>query len=232
MTTRIVTDGASRGNPGPGGWAALIVRDDQVEEIGGHELHTTNNRMELRAAIEGLQRVAPDEAVEIVTDSQYLRRGLTEWLPAWQRRGWKTASGAPVENQDLWRTLAGLAGQRVSWQQVRGHAGHPENERADAIATAYAQGKAPPPPPASLEAPAADPAAEAFAAQVQTRRPAKKTYLSLVGDQLMRHTAWEDCRLRVHGVRGARYKKCTSAADEIATVQAWGLSVEQLLHLD
>ena len=146
---RIITYGACRRNPGPGGWAALIIREGEgeqallVEEIGGHEPHTTNNRMELRAAIEGLRRLPPDTQVQIVADSQYLVRGMTEWLPRWKRRGWRTASGNPVENRDLWAELNRLAGDRVVWEHVRGHAGHPENERANALAQAYALRKEP-----------------------------------------------------------------------------------------
>ncbi|HHX42149.1 MAG TPA: ribonuclease HI, partial [Armatimonadetes bacterium] len=153
---RIITDGACSGNPGPGGWAAIIIRDGEVEELGGYEPQTTNNRMEMRAAIEGLRRVPADAPVHIVSDSTYLIKGMTQWLRAWKARGWVTAAGTPVLNQDLWEELDRLVGTRVTWELVKGHSGHPENERADTIAQAFSQGKTPPahcPPPAAAPAP-------------------------------------------------------------------------------
>jgi ribonuclease HI len=246
MTIRIITDGACRGNPGPGGWAALIIRSDhtgqtdqtdQVEEIGGYEPETTNNRMELRAAIEGLRRVPTNAEVVIVTDSRYVMRGMTEWLAGWQRRGWQTSTGTPVRNRDLWQTLADLVGQRATWQHVYGHTGDPYNERANDLAQAYAAGKRPPPAPPELAAPVAGSTArsptgqQALGQQVAASRPARRTYLSLVHGDLARHSTWDDCRMRVHGVSGARYKKCTSPEEEIATVTAWGLPSDALLEI-
>jgi ribonuclease HI len=229
---RIVTDGACKGNPGPGGWAALIIRDDGVEELGGHEPHTTNNRMELRAAIEGLQNVPPNVAVQVVTDSTYLLNGITKWLRGWLRRGWKTVNGKPVENSDLWQRLAALVSERneqVQWQHVYGHTGDPANERANALAQAYAAGRQPGKASPTLAAQVDSVVSQELVEQVTAQRPTARTYLSLLGDDLQRHLTWDDCRARVHGVPGARYKKCSSAAEEIATVRGWGLPADALL---
>jgi ribonuclease HI len=131
----IYTDGACSGNPGPGGWGAILTSGQHEREICGGEPHTTNNRMEMTAAIRALEALKRPCRVELHTDSQYLRQGITEWLPGWKARGWKTADKKPVKNDDLWRELdAARARHEVSWRWVKGHAGHPMNERADALA--------------------------------------------------------------------------------------------------
>lgn len=131
----IYTDGACRGNPGPGGWGVLLRANGRERELCGGEPHTTNNRMELTAAIEGLSVLRRPCRVALYTDSEYLRRGIVEWLEGWKRAGWRTAARKPVKNEDLWRRLDEVAaGHQVEWHWVRGHAGHPENERADALA--------------------------------------------------------------------------------------------------
>lgn len=133
----IYTDGACAGNPGPGGWAAILVADGWRREISGYEPLTTNNRMELRAAIEALRVLRVPCAVDLFTDSQYLRNGMESWLATWKRNGWKTAARQPVKNVDLWQALDRLAGRhRIRWHWLRGHVGHAENERADALANA------------------------------------------------------------------------------------------------
>jgi ribonuclease HI len=132
---QIYTDGACRGNPGPGGWGALLRYGDSEREIHGGERHTTNNRMELTAAIRALQALRASCRVDVYTDSEYVRKGITEWLAGWKRRGWRTADRKPVKNADLWELLdAEAARHQVSWHWVRGHNGHPENERADQLA--------------------------------------------------------------------------------------------------
>jgi ribonuclease HI len=134
----IYTDGSARGNPGPGGWGAILVDGDTVREIGGREDHTTNNRMELSAAINALENARGNEVV-VNTDSEYVMKGITEWIYDWQRRGWKTASKKPVLNQDLWQELlVATEGKNIEWKYVRGHVGHKTNERADVIATEFA----------------------------------------------------------------------------------------------
>lgn len=131
----IYTDGACTGNPGPGGWAAVIDEAGERRELTGGEPQTTNNRMELMAVIRGLASLERASVVRVVTDSQYVAKGMTSWIHGWRRKGWKTASGAPVKNRDLWEELDRVAGDhKVTWEWVKGHDGHPENERADALA--------------------------------------------------------------------------------------------------
>jgi len=131
----LYTDGACRGNPGPGGWAAVLSHDGREKELNGYEKDTTNNRMELTAVINGLEALRRPSEVRIVTDSQYVMKGVTEWMDNWKRRGWRTAARKPVANVDLWQRLdRALERHRVDWRWVRGHAGHDGNERADALA--------------------------------------------------------------------------------------------------
>ena len=131
----IYTDGACKGNPGPGGWGALLVYKGAEKELWGGDPNTTNNRMELMAAIAGLVALTRPCSVKLVTDSQYVMKGIQEWLPNWKKRGWKTASKEPVKNADLWQKLDEEVNRhQVSWQWVRGHTGHPGNERADQLA--------------------------------------------------------------------------------------------------
>ena len=133
----IFTDGACRGNPGPGGWAAILRYRSTEKALSGFAAETTNNRMEMTAAIEGLEALKRPCRVRLYSDSQYLRDGITKWINEWKRRGWRTAGKQPVKNIDLWQRLdAAAARHTVSWIWVRGHAGHPENERADALARA------------------------------------------------------------------------------------------------
>ena len=131
----IFTDGACRGNPGPGGWGALLVYEGQERELYGGEKETTNNRMELTAAIRSLEALKRPCQIRLTTDSTYVMKGITEWVPGWIRKGWRTAGGAPVKNVDLWQALmAAQADHQLEWQWVKGHAGHPGNERADLLA--------------------------------------------------------------------------------------------------
>ena len=136
-TIDIFTDGACSGNPGPGGWGAILRSGAHERELQGGEAATTNNRMEMMAAIAALEALKRPSKVRLHTDSSYLKDGITKWLPQWKRRGWKTADKKPVKNVDLWQRLAAaLEPHQVEFIWVRGHAGHPENERADALARA------------------------------------------------------------------------------------------------
>jgi ribonuclease HI len=136
----IYTDGACSGNPGPGGWAAILSFNGSEKEISGGELHTTNNRMEIRAAIEGLNALKRACVVDLFTDSQYVRQGITSWMSNWKRRGWRTADNKPVKNEDLWRELDEAASRhKVSWHWVKGHADDPINIRVDELAVAALQ---------------------------------------------------------------------------------------------
>ncbi|MCR6633232.1 MAG: ribonuclease HI [Magnetospirillum sp.] len=135
QAVQLFTDGACSGNPGPGGWGVILRYKGVEKELYGGENPTTNNRMEMMAVISGLNALTRSCTVEVYTDSEYVKKGMTEWLRGWKARGWKTADKKPVKNDDLWKALDEAAGRhRVSWHWVRGHAGHPENERADELA--------------------------------------------------------------------------------------------------
>lgn len=147
MKVTLYTDGSSRGNPGPGGWAAILITESEVIELGGYEEKTTNNRMELTGAIRGLKEIGPHMSVkdlEVCTDSEYVKKGISEWIEGWMKKGWKTSTKKPVLNQDLWEELYKEerrlkdTGANVRWTYVPGHAGVPLNERADVIATSCA----------------------------------------------------------------------------------------------
>jgi ribonuclease HI len=239
----VFTDGAAKGNPGPGGWGAIIATPDgRVRELGGRAAHATNNQMELTAVIEALRHLRrTSERIALYADSTYVIHGITEWVHGWRRRGWTTAQGQPVLNRDLWEDLLTLVSERgrggITWHYVPGHAAVPGNERADAIACAFASGKRPALhdgpligyPVALYDLPddTALPARRAGAA-APTKQPAY-SYLSLVNGQPARHATWAECERRVKGVSGARYKKAMSAADESAILAAWGCSPDQLL---
>ena len=140
QSVTLYTDGACSGNPGPGGWGVVLSQTNQdgsetMTELSGGDVHTTNNRMEMMAAIEGLRVLAPQTSVTLYTDSTYVKDGITRWIKNWKARGWKTAANQPVKNQDLWESLDALTGNlQISWQWVKGHSGVPGNEKADQLA--------------------------------------------------------------------------------------------------
>lgn len=137
---QLITDGACLGNPGPGGWAAILRYNEHKKELWGSEPQTTNNRMELRAAIEGLRALKEGCAVEVVTDSEYLKNGITTWIHGWKRKGWMTAAKKPVINQDLWKALDAEASRHeTTWVWTKGHADHTDNNRCDELATRAAR---------------------------------------------------------------------------------------------
>ena len=134
-SVQIYTDGACKGNPGPGGWGALMVAGNNQKELWGGESNTTNNRMELMAAIQALESLTRPCLVQLNSDSSYVLKGITDWMPNWKKRGWKTAARAPVKNEDLWRRLdASIARHEIEWKWVKGHSGDTGNDRADALA--------------------------------------------------------------------------------------------------
>jgi ribonuclease HI len=147
MIQKIYTDGACSGNPGAGGWGVVVYFDNgTVHELGGGDPATTNNRMEMQAAIAALEffrNFGQSEVVALYTDSEYVKNGITKWLPGWKKKGWKTSTGKPVLNQDLWEQLDQLDSPKVEWRYVRGHSGDPGNERCDVIARSFSQGKLP-----------------------------------------------------------------------------------------
>ncbi|WP_260484312.1 ribonuclease HI [Sphingomicrobium flavum] len=139
-TVHIFTDGACKGNPGPGGWGAVMRWNGEERELSGGDVETTNNRMEMMAAIEALNALKRPCTVILTTDSVYLRDGITKWIHGWKKNGWRTAAKKPVKNADLWQSLEEAAARHeVTWEWVKGHAGHPENERADELATSQAK---------------------------------------------------------------------------------------------
>jgi len=240
----VFTDGAAKGNPGPGGWGAIVITPaGRVTELGGGSPHTTNNRMELSGAIAALEHVAGQPGpVAIYTDSTYVIQGITQWVWAWRKRGWKTAQGGDVLNRELWEQLSGLVGARargeLKWHWVRGHIGTPGNERADQISVAFAMQE-----PADLYVGPLEgyalsilelpddttlpkrPAGVTLTARTKT---AAYSYLSVVNGVAMRHVTWAECERRVKGQSGARFKKATSAADEAAILSGWGIDPHRL----
>lgn len=178
---KLYTDGACSGNPGPGGWGVVVYfQDGSVYEMGGGEAQTTNNRMEMQAAIQALKLLAAtgqNQPVTIYTDSEYLKKGITQWIKGWKKKGWKTSEGKAVLNQDLWEHLDTLNSKQVDWQYVRGHAGDIGNERCDAIARAFANGRTP-----TLKQPAGS---EAFGSEATNGSGYEKLQSSDVSSDLL-----------------------------------------------
>ncbi|MGK5082248.1 ribonuclease HI [Bdellovibrionota bacterium FG-1] len=234
----IFADGACSGNPGPGGWGAIVATPDgQVSELGGADRQTTNNKMELTATIRALGLIRDqDGLVDVFTDSVYVIRGITQWIWGWRKNGWKSAEGKEVLNQELWKALSATLGARrtkfpnskVDWKWVRGHSGVPGNERVDQIAVSFCQGV----PtrlyrgallgygvaiydiPENTETPDLKPRNEVKAQAY--------SYLSVVGNTPMRHKTWPECERRVKGQSGAKFKKALTAEDEAGILQSWG----------
>jgi len=241
MPTVVFADGAAKGNPGPGGWGAIVVTPDgRVTELGGSEPHTTNNRMELSAAIEALRHVGPSPGpVAVHTDSTYVIRGIRDWIHGWRGRGWRTKEGGDVVNRDLWETLAALERRigDVTWHYVRGHRGIPGNERADEIANAFAAGRRPTlyrgplirygvavlDIPDDTRVPV-----RSAGAPPASRRKQPHSYVSVVDGRAARHTTWAECERRVKGRPGARYKKAMTPAEEEAILHSWGFSPDDV----
>jgi ribonuclease HI len=253
-TITIFADGAATGNPGPGGWGAIIVTPDgKVTELGGGVPHTTNNKMELTAVIEALRDLRDLHGkVTLYSDSTYVVRGISQWIRAWKRRGWKTIEGSAVLNRDLWETLDRLVSERglpdaVTWCHVPGHAGVGGNERADQIARAYATSRQ----PDLYRGPLCEYPENILAFADHANRTAAKSsgggtgsgkgggrgrgkgkaaysYLSVVDGKPMRHKTWAECEERVRGKSRALFKKASNPRDEIDILRAWGFSLEDL----
>lgn len=215
---RVYTDGACTGNPGPGGWGMRIRHPDgRVKEYGGAENPSTNNRMELRAVIEALRHTQDEEDVFIVTDSEYVRQGITSWLKGWKARGWMTLAKKPVLNQDLWKELDLLLRDNATFGYTAGHAGDPDNERCDRIAVAFSQGK-----PVDL----ADGIDCTPFAPLRKKSKGPVVYLSFLKGDLRRHATWAECEQRVKGQKGALYKKCRGREEEAEVLKKWGLPAD------
>lgn len=229
-TATIFCDGASKGNPGPGGWGAVVVYPERsrgvdgkaVKEIGGAQAHTTNNAMELTAAIEGLRAVSSKE-VTVYTDSAYVVEGITKWVHQWEKNGWKTRKNEEISNFWLWEALMIEAGEKkVEWKRVSGHSGVWGNERADAIAQSFATKRVPKLFVGELSKYHGKP----FDIAVDTKKKEAKdekrarqnikaySYVSLVNGILKVHKTWAECEREVKGKSNARFKKAVSAGEE------------------
>jgi ribonuclease HI len=233
------TDGAAKGNPGPGGWGAVVlVGGAAVRELGGSGGATTNNRMEMTAAIEALdwlREAAPADAprITIATDSTYVMRGVTEWLPGWKKRGWKTKDGGEVANRDLWEKLdrSVSASGRIKWRYIPGHAGFPGNDRADQIASDFALGRSPKLYEGPFEGyglellrlPAEGAPIRSASRDSKSRsKSGAHSYVSIVDGIVAKHATWSECERRVKGRAGAKFRKTASAADERELLREWG----------
>lgn len=242
----IFTDGACTGNPGPGGWAAIVARPEgTVQELGGGSDSTTNNRMELMGAIQALKYLNASKknsssgdtplapSVIIYTDSVYVIRGITQWIWGWRKRGWKNSEGEDVLNRDLWeelsRQVAALKPTPLEWKYVRGHTGVPGNERCDVIAVSFAngkwvdlfQGRLLKYEHAIYDLPPDEPLPEMKS--YNKEKTAAFSYLSVVGGIVVRHPDWASCERRVKGQSGAKFKKAMSSSDEASILKTWGL---------
>lgn len=235
----IHTDGACSGNPGPGGWAAIIAfPEGTVQELGDGSYPTTNNKMELEAVISALYFVRDrGEHIFVFTDSTYVIRGITQWIWGWLKRGWLNSQGEPVANENQWKQLQRIVQDRgaknISWHYVRGHQGTPGNERCDEIAVAYSKNQFvdlyrgtllqyehnPYDIPEDTSLPEVKP---------QQQKTAAYSYLSVVNGQVMRHSSWPECERRVKGVSGAKFKKTTSAENEEEVLMSWGYSTKDV----
>jgi len=235
----IYTDGASRGNPGRGGWGGVVAMPDKVVELGGSDKHTTNNKMELQGAIEALSFVVSiggAHNIDMRVDSRYVINGITKWIHGWKKNGWINSKKEEVLNRDLWEALASavssleMGGSKIVWNYTPGHSGVLGNERVDEISTMCADGEH----------------IELFnglrsgykiditnhksdAKKVATKKSKSNSkikafsYLSLVNGKLVIHPSWASCEKRVKGVSGAKFKKAVSAEDEIAIIREWGI---------
>lgn len=228
----IFSDGASKGNPGPGGFGVVIVEGKNVRELGGGEKETTNNRMELCAVIAGLSSLEKTAGeVEIYTDSRYVINGITKWVWAWQKNNWQTKNEAGVLNRDLWeKLLACTQGKKIKWNYVGGHIGIPGNERCDEIASAKAASEkvelyAGPVSKYKIDVLnfSFDENLKAEKSEGAKRSSAQAySYVSLVGGIIYKDRTWAECESRVKGRSGVKFKKALSASDEEEIIRSWG----------
>lgn len=225
MNTIIFTDGASRGNPGPGGWGAIVKEGDHVIELGGREDGTTNNRMEMKAVIEALKHASGKEKVVVNTDSSYVVKGIREWVHGWEKNNWLTKAKTPVLNADLWKELRkATEGLSIFWNIIPGHSGIPANERCDIIATSFADKK-------SVTLFDGNTSKYRISLEIPSHLPAKDkkkksdapaySYVSKVDGIFYADKTWKECEARVKGKKGAKYKKVFSQAEEDELRASW-----------
>jgi ribonuclease HI len=231
-TALIFTDGAAKGNPGKGGFGVVISYDGVVVEKGGYEDRTTNNEMELKAVVEALKEIASKEIpVHIYTDSKYVVEGANGWVFGWVKNGWKTKTGTDVLNKDLWQELLPLLGQvEIEWHKIPGHSGLTGNERADDIASTFAEKQSYPLYSGPLTAYGYDIYDVTYdEAKAQERSDARKrqnqpafSYVSVVDGMVLIHKTWTECEARVKGKKGARFKKSLDAENEKEIMREFG----------
>lgn len=227
----IFCDGASKGNPGPGGWGAIVAAGKHIQELGGFEAHTTNNRMELRAAVEALReaRMLSNGEVTVYTDSSYVINGITKWVKGWQRNGWLTQEKKPVLNKDLWEPLVEAVenfDSVINWEYIGGHVGIEGNERVDSIASDLALGKKVELYVGPANGYLVDVKNISFDKTLVKAKSDSKTrsklkaysYVSVVGGVIIKHKSWAECEQRVKG-KAARFKKTLSEEDEAEIVK-------------
>ncbi len=217
----IFSDGSSRGNPGPGGFGAIVLKDNTVSELGGREDNTTNNRMELMAVISALESVSQEHEINVYTDSAYVVSGITRWVIGWRKNKWITSKKEEVLNKDLWERLVLATEHKViDWRLIKGHSGTPANERCDVIATSFADGKNPVLYNGSKERYGIN-LSEISTKEINKNKKSKSkaySYVSLVDGVVQVHKTWEECKARVHGVN-AKFKKSISPADEAEIIK-------------
>lgn len=251
----IFTDGACSGNPGPGGYGAILVLPNgEVEEIGGKRTSTTNNRMEMMAVIEGLHKInladiktvaSSKNEIWVLTDSTYTIKGITQWIYGWKKKGWKTTDGKEVSNKDLWEQMIQIVDSlqqiiKIEWKYLRGHIGTPGNERSDEIAVQFSKGRYCELYKGSLLKYAhpiydmpEDLSVPTYSTKKQTALYSKKkqaphSYLSYVNGVLQRHQTWPECEAQVKGRPRAKFKKSTSPENEIEIIASWGLNKDSI----
>lgn len=228
----VFTDGASRGNPGPGGWGSIIQYDEKIVELGGGEKHTTNNRMELTAVIEALsyvlnKKINTSEKVNIFTDSSYVLKGSTIWIYGWKNNNWKTKSNEEVLNIDLWKKMDKLQSQiSCIWKLLPGHSGIAGNERCDVIATGFADKLNPALYQGPIDKYKVDISKISKSSSTNKKKKVSSkskaySYVSMVNGNIQTHSTWAECEKRVKGVSNTRFKKVLSKDEEINLIKEW-----------
>jgi ribonuclease HI len=240
----LFSDGASSGNPGPGGYGVILVSGNQVIEIGGGAPETTNNRMEMMGVIEGLRYISrqamPFDEVAVYTDSLYVLHGITGWVFGWKKRGWKTSEGKDVANRDLWDVFSQITGKppflkKIVWNYYPGHKGVPANERADAIAVSFSKGRYVDlyrGPLLKYDIPVYDLPEDTSVPEFKPREARGAAgeakvpvfYLSLVDGKLERSETWKECEAKVKGRPGAKFKKAKDEAEAQAILKSWNVT--------
>lgn len=218
--TIIFTDGSSRGNPGPGGWGSVVINGEKVQELGGRDDNTTNNRMEIMACIEGLSAISSGESVTVYSDSSYVINGITKWIFAWKRNNWITKTKEEVLNRDLWEKLYNVTvGKKIDWKYIGGHSGISGNERCDEIATSFADNKNIILYKGNITDYSIknilDLSSSIEKISKKSHSKAKAySYVSMIDGEIETHQTWAECEKRVNGKTGAKYKKAISSDNE------------------